>query len=123
MERADRVLMVQSPNGIARIPLTMRGTIHGGIDDEGIVQAAAVQTILLPMRVTARGINDVLITMTVRADIGTDTDRPPPRALLIRHLAPKRCRRGWMSGIDPLDLEPPVSPRWRRTAPVIEGSV
>src|SRR6266404_1958831 len=67
MERADRVLMVQSPNGIARIPLTMRGTIHGGIDDEGIVQAAAVQTILLPMRVTARGINDVLITMTVRA--------------------------------------------------------
>ena len=63
MERASGVLVVQPPSGIAHIHLTM----------------------------IARGINDGLVTMTVRADIGADTDRA--RALLIRRLAQKPCLR------------------------------
>jgi hypothetical protein len=89
MERASGVLVVQPPSGIAHTHLTMRGTFHGGIDDEDIDPRAAAQTILL-MRIMARGINDALVTRTVRADIGADTDHA--RALLIRRLAPKRCQ-------------------------------
>jgi protocatechuate 3,4-dioxygenase beta subunit len=63
MERASGVLVVQPPNGIAHIHLTM----------------------------IARGINDVLVTMTFRADIDADTDRA--RAPLIRRLAQKPCQR------------------------------
>jgi hypothetical protein len=91
MERASGVLVVQPPSGIAHIHLTMRGTPHGGIDDEDIVPGAAVQIILLLMWTIARGINDALVTTTVRADIDADTDRA--RALLTRRLAPKRCQR------------------------------
>jgi hypothetical protein len=87
----------------------MRGTSHGGIDDQDIDPGAAVQTILLRMWIIARGINDTPITMTVRADIDADTDRA--RALLIRRLAPKRCQRIWVPGIDPLARDPPVSLR------------
>jgi hypothetical protein len=40
MDRASGVLVVQPPSGIAHIHLTMRGTFHGGIDDEDIVPRA-----------------------------------------------------------------------------------
>jgi hypothetical protein len=106
--RANGVLVIQPPSGIAHTHLTMRGTSHGGIDNEDIVPGAAVQTILL-MWVIARGVNGPLATMTVHADIGADTDRA--RAVLIRRLAPKRCQRVWVPGIDPLARDPPVSLR------------
>jgi hypothetical protein len=112
MERTGGVLMVRPPSGIAHIPLTMKDTFHGGIDGRGIVPGAAAQTVLLLMRIIAHGINDAHITMTVRAGIGTDDiDHAQSRALLIRHLAPKRCQR---PGIEPLAREPPVS-LWQRT--------
>jgi hypothetical protein len=106
MERASGVLVVQPPSGIAHIHLTIRVTFHGRIDDEDIVPGAAVQTILHLTWVIARRINDARVTMTVHADIGADTDRA--RALLIRRLAPKRCQRVWVPGIDPLARDPPV---------------
>jgi hypothetical protein len=110
MERASGVLVVQLPSGIAHVHLTMRGTFHGhdGIDDEDIVIGAAVQTVLL-MWIIVRAINDALVTMTVRPDIGADTDRA--RALLIRRLAPKRCQTVLVPGIDHLARDPPVSLR------------
>src|SRR6266852_5394118 len=43
MERASGVHAVQPPSGIALIHLTMKGTFHGGIDDQDIVPGAAVQ--------------------------------------------------------------------------------
>jgi hypothetical protein len=89
MDRASGVLVVQPPSGIAHTHLTMRGTFHGGVDDEDIVPGVAAQTVLL-MWIISRGINDALITRTVRTDIGADTDRA--RALPIRRLAPKRCQ-------------------------------
>ena len=109
MERASGVLVVQPPSGIGHIHLMMRGTFYGGIDDEDIVLEAAVQTVPLLMWIIARGIHDVLVTMIVPADIGVDTDRA--RALLTRRLAPKRCQRIWVPGIDPLAQDPPVSLR------------
>jgi hypothetical protein len=109
MVRASGVLVVQPPSDVGHIPLTMKDIIPGGTDGEGIVLGPAVQTIPLLMRIIARGINDALFTMTVRADIGADTDRA--RVLLIRHLAPKRCQTGWVLEIDPLVREPPVSLR------------
>jgi hypothetical protein len=120
-ERASGVLAVQLPSGIAHIHLTMTGTFHDGIDDQDIVPGAEVQTILLLMWIIARGINDTLITMIVRADIGADTDRA--RALLIRRLAPKHCQRIWVLGIDLLARDPPVSLRQQRTALAISLDV
>lgn len=99
----------------------MTGTFHGGIDDQDIVPGAAVQTILLLMWIIARGTNDTLITRTVRADIGADTDRA--RALVIRRLAPKHCQRIWVPGIDLLARDPPVSFRQQRTALAISLDV
>jgi hypothetical protein len=102
--RRGGVLVVRPPSGIAHIPLTMRDTLHGDIDGRGIVPGAAVQTGHLLMGIIA---NDAHITTTVRADIGTDdTDHARSRALLTRHLAPKRCQR---PGIDRLARELPVS--------------
>jgi len=63
MDRASGVLVVQPPSGVAHIHLTM----------------------------IACGINDALVTMTVRADIRADTD--PASALLIRRLAQKPCQK------------------------------
>lgn len=42
MERASGALVVQPPSGIAHVHLTMKGTFHGGIDDEDVVPGAAV---------------------------------------------------------------------------------
>lgn len=111
MELASRVLVVQPPSGIAHIHLTMRDTFHGGIDDGDIVPGVAVQTILLLMWIIARGINDTLVTMTVHANIGADTDRA--RAPPIRCLALKRYQKAWVPGmgIGPLPQDPPVSLR------------
>lgn len=91
MDRASGVLVVQPPSDIGHIHLTMRGTFHGGTDDEAIGPGAAVQTILPLMRIIIREINDPLVTITVLADISADTNRA--RALLIRRLAPKRCQK------------------------------
>ena len=107
MRRPSGVLVVQSPSGIAHIHLTMRVIFHSGIDDQKIGPGAAVQTILLLMQIIARGTNDALVTMTVRTDIGADTDRA--RALLIRRLVRRRCQTTWVPGIDPLTRDPPVS--------------
>ena len=90
MRRASGVLVVLPPSGIAHILLTMRGSFHGGTDKNIVPAGAAVQqSILLLMWIIPRGINDALATMTVRADIGADTD--PARALLIRRLVPRHC--------------------------------
>jgi len=90
MDRASGVLVVQPPSGNAHIHPTMRGTFHAGIDDQDIVPGVAAQTIRPLMWIMARGINDALVTRTVRADIDAHTGRA--RALLIRRLAPKRCQ-------------------------------
>ena len=106
----DGVLMVQPPSGIAHHPLMMKDTRHEGLDCIGIAPGAAVQTVLPLMRIVAGGINGAHIAMTRRTDVGTDTDHARSRALpgLTRHLAPKRCLRGWVR-IHPLARETPVS--------------
>ena len=108
--------MLQPPSDVAHSPLTMEDTSQGSIDGIGVVPGAAVQMVLLLMRIIARGINDAHIAMTVRVDIDTDTDHARSRPLLISHLAPKRCRRGWVPGIDPPVRELPVSLRWQKIA-------
>jgi len=114
----SRVLVVQPPSDIALSPLTMKDTSHEGLDGIGIAPGAAVQTVLLLMRIIAGGINDVHIATTRPTDVGTDTDHARSRALLTKHLAPKRCLRGWVR-IDPLARETPVILWCPRTTPEI----
>ena len=75
-----------------------------------------MQAVLL-MRSPARGviITDTHITTTVRVDAGTDTDHARLRPPLIRHLALRRCQKGWVLGIVRLVRDLPVRLRRRRT--------
>lgn len=73
------------------------------------------------MWIIVRAINDALVTVTVRSDIGADTDRA--RALPIRRLARKRCQTVLVPGIDPLARDPPVSLRYQRIARAISLNV